>query len=220
LWKDPASTSVPEAIVRIGLYTHTLQDTASHSPCADDAPGATGTSDQGTYMAFENGGLNLHFGATCATVPHLAGHIQETATGDAALPLRDYTALKMTLDELIAFGNTVAKPEGWIVNPQLLPGDVTGGRNALGRSAQDLGDALVGSIASGTEWSGAETYRSGIVTRPLQQKQAVDRLHAMNAALKAYSEELRAASGGEPFAPLELMPGNAADPNDTGVCFK
>lgn len=220
LWKDPASTSVPEAIVRIGLYIHSLQDTASHSPCADEAPGAAGNSDQGTYMAFEGGGVKLHFGATCATVAHLAGHLQETATGDAPLPLRDYTALKMTLDELIAFGNRVAKPEGWIVNPQLLPPDVTGGRNALGRNAQDLSDALVGSIASGTEWSGAETYRSGIVTRPLQQKEAIDRLHAVNAALLAYSEELRAAPGGEPFAPFELMPGNAADPNDTGVCFK
>jgi hypothetical protein len=220
LWKDPASTSVPEAIVRIGLYTHTLQDTASHSPCADDAPGATGTSDQGTYMAFENGGVKLHFGATCAAVPHIAGHIQETATGDAPLPLRDYTALKMTLDELIVFGNVVAKSEGWIVNPQLLPPDVTGGRNALRKSAQDISDELVGIIAGGTEWSGAETYRSGIVTRPLQEKEAIDRLHAMNAALLAYSEQLRTASGGEPFAPLELMPGNAADPNDSSVCFK
>jgi hypothetical protein len=220
LWKDPASASVPEQVVRIGLYTHSLQDTASHAPCADDAPGATGKRDQGTYMAFEDGGVKLHFGATCATVQHLAGHIAETATGDAPLPLRDYTALKMTLAELIAFGNAVAKPEGWIVNPQLLPPDVIGGHNALGKSARDLSDALVGTIASGTEWSGSETYRSGIVTRPLQQKEAIDRLHAMNTALLAYSDELRAASGGAPFVPLELMPGNAADPNESSVCFK
>lgn len=220
LWKDPASTSVPEQIVRFGLYTHSLQDTASHSPCADEAPGSTGKSDPGTYMAFENGGVKLHFGSTCATVAHLVGHIQETATGDAPLPLRDYTALKMTLDELIAFGNAVAGPQGWIVNPQLLPSDVTGGRNTLGKSAQDLSDALVGSIAGGAEWSGAETYRSGLVTRPLQEKEAIDRLHALNAGLKAYSDELRTASGSAPFAPLELMPGNAADPNDGSVCFK
>jgi hypothetical protein len=58
------------------------------------------------------------------------------------------------------------------------------------------------------------------VTRPLQKKEAIDRLHAMNAGLLAYSEQLRTASGGEPFAPLELMRGNAADPSDSSVCFK
>jgi hypothetical protein len=169
LWKDPTSTSVPIQLVRIGLYLHSLQDTASHATyCGDDAPSPPGGKDPGSYMALEKGGVKLHFGSSCAATPHLAGHIQETGTGDAPLPLRDYTSLNLTLEELIVFGNQVAKAHGWLSNPELLPSDVIGGRNGLGQTAKDLETLLVGRIVSGTEWTRGEVYTSGIVTKPLQ----------------------------------------------------
>jgi hypothetical protein len=147
--------------------------------------------------------------------------VQETGTGDKSLPLRDYVALNNTVDELIVFGNEVARQNGWIANPELLPSDVVGGKNAQNRSAADLKAELVGTTQPGTEYSGTEVYRSGIVTLPLQQTNALDRLHAMNAALAQYSDTIRARSSTpSTFVPLEHMPGNAANPNDTSVCWK
>src|ERR1700679_2266586 len=96
------------------LYLHVMQDTASHATfCGDDAPSPPGGSDIGTYMAQkptppgQPGSVRLSFGTYCATGPHIARHVQET--GSINLPLRDFTALNMTVDELIIFGNTVAK---------------------------------------------------------------------------------------------------------------
>lgn len=127
----------------------------------------------------------------------------------------------MTIDELIVFGNAVAKPNGWIVNPQLLPPDLSGGKSAAGATAADLRARLVGTIASGQPWTRAEVYRSGQVTLPLQQLAPADRLHAMNAALAAYSDEQRAHTPGTArFAPFRQMPGNSASAGDTSVCFK
>ncbi|HET9620900.1 MAG TPA: hypothetical protein VFP84_06025 [Kofleriaceae bacterium] len=222
LWLDPAMPPVPVQVARIGLYLHTLQDTASHSTfCGDDAPSPPGGSDVGSYMAMGSGGVQLVFGTYCAIGPHIASHVQETGTGEQPLPLRDYVALNMTVDELIVFGNGVAKANGWIVNPQLLPPNVTGGRSAAGASAEDLRARLVGTIVSGQRWTRAEAYRSAAVTRPLQQPISLDRLHAMNAALAAYSDELRARSpAGQRFTPFQQMPGNSASPGDTSVCFK
>jgi hypothetical protein len=221
LWKDPNSTSVPVQLVRIGLYVHVLQDTASHATyCGDDAPSPPGGRDPGSYMTLENDGVKLHFGSSCAAGPHLAGHIQETGTGDAPLPLRDYTTLNLTLEELIVFGNKVAKAHGWLSNPELLPPDVVGGRNALGQTAKDLETLLVGGIVSGQEWTRGEAYSSGIVTRPLQIAEPKDRLKAMNATLISYSENLAKQLNRAGFVPLELMPGNSPDPNDRKVCFE
>jgi hypothetical protein len=139
LWKSPKPTPVPVQIARFGLYLHVLQDTSSHATyCGDDAPTPPGGGDPGTYMYMSDGTVTLSFGNSCATGPHLAGHIQETGTGDAPLPLRDYVALNNTVDELIVFGNAVARKEGWIVNPELLPPDVVGGKSAQGQSAADL----------------------------------------------------------------------------------
>lgn len=222
LWLDPAAPPVPVQVARIGLYLHTLQDTASHSTfCGDDAPSPPGGSDVGTFMAMAAGGVQLTFGTYCAVGPHIAGHVQETGTGDQPLPLRDYVALNMTVDELIVFGNGVARANGWIVNPQLLPPNVTGGKSAAGATAAELRARLVGTIVSGQPWTRAEVYRSGAVTRPLQQTAPTDRLHAMNAALMAYSDERRAqAPATARFTPFQPMPGNSASPGDTAVCFK
>jgi hypothetical protein len=100
----------------------TLQDTASHATyCGDDAPSPPGGGDVGTYTAIAAEGVRLQFGASRAAGPHIAGHLEETGTGDKPLPVRDYTALNATLKELVVFGNVVAKPQGWIVNPELLP---------------------------------------------------------------------------------------------------
>jgi len=222
LWLDPAAPPVPVQVARIGLYLHTMQDTSSHSTfCGDDAPSPPGGSDVGTYMAMGAQGIQLRFGTYCAIGPHIAGHVQETGTGDQPLPLRDYVALNMTIDELIVFGNSVAKPNGWIVNPQLLPPDLAGGRSTAGASAADLRARLVGTIVSGQPWTRAEVYRSGAVTLPLQQLAPLDRLHAMNAALKVYSDEQRAQTPAAlRFTPFQLMPGNSASPRDTSVCFK
>jgi len=224
LWKDPSAPAVPVQVARIGIYLHALQDTASHATyCGDEAPSPPGGGDPGTYMAMTPQGVQLNFGHSCATGPHVAGHVQETATGDAPLPLRDYTALGATLDELIAFGNTVARPNGWISNPDLLPpNDRTAvGKNGRGQTAADLKALLVGTIVKGKPWTRGESYRSGVVTRPLQQVKALDRLRAMNAALASYGDTLRAeATNPARFVPLELMPGNARDPNDRTVCFK
>lgn len=221
LWKDPESTSVPIQLVRIGLYLHTLQDTASHATyCGDDAPSPPGGKDPGSYMSLEKDAVKLHFGLSCAATPHLAGHIQETGTGDAALPLRDYTTLNLTLEELIVFGNRVAKAHGWLSNPELLPPDVAGGRNKLGQTAKDLENLLVGKIVSGQEWTRGEVYTSGIMTKPLQMTQPLDRLKTMNTALIAYSEDLKRQLKGTRFVSMELMPGNSADPSDTKACFE
>ena len=168
------------------------------------------------------GNILLSFGNSCATGPHLAGHLQETGTGDNPLPLRDYVALNNTVDELIVFGNSVARDQdGWIANPELLPPDVVGGRSAQGRNAAELKVILVGTITQGTAYSRAEVYKSGVVTLPLQQTNSLDRLHAMNAALAAYGEEVRKRSANPAkFVPFEHMPGNSANPNDTSVCWK
>ena len=224
LWKEPKPTPVPPQIAKIGLYLHVLQDTSSHSTyCGDDSPTPPGGCDPGTYMyKGANGEIRLAFGNGCANSPHLAGHAQETGTGDDPLPLRDYTALNITVDELIVWGNEVAKlQKGWIINPELLPPDTVGGRNAQGKSAADIKAELVGTIASGTAYSQVEVYQSGVVTLPLQQANSLDRLHAMNKALGDFSATLSKRSRNPAtFVPLEHMPGNSADPNDTSVCWK
>ncbi len=222
LWKSPKPTPVPVQIARFGLYLHVLQDTSSHATyCGDDAPTPPGGGDPGTYMFLTDNTVQLSFGNSCATGPHLAGHVQETGTGDSPLPLRNYVALNNTVDELIAFANAVARKEGWIANPELLPPDVVGGKNAQGQSAADLKAALVGTIVSGQPYSRAEVYKSGVVTLPLQQVNSQDRLTAMNAALAAYGEMVKKRSANPAqFVPFEHMPGNSANPNDTSVCWK
>jgi len=221
LWKAPVPIPVPVQVARMGLFLHVLQDTSSHATyCGDDAPSPPGGSDRGTYMFMGSGAVQVLFGDSCATSPHLAGHVQETGTGDNPLPLRVYVALNNTVDELINFGTQVAsKQAGWIVNPELLPPDVVGGKNAQGFSAADLKATLVGTIVSGTPYSSAEVYASGKVTLPLQQTKSLDRLHAMNQALGQYSQTLRKQSpNAGAFVPLEPMPGNSFDPKDTKVC--
>jgi hypothetical protein len=166
--------------------------------------------------------VQVLFGDSCASSPHLAGHVQETGTGANALPLRVYVALNNTVDELTNFGTQVAsKQAGWIANPDLLPPDVIGGKSAQGFSAADLKATLVGTIVSGKPYSSAEVYASGVVTLPLQQTKSLDRLHAMNQALGKYSATLRQQprqSGS--FVPLEPMPGNSFDPKDTRACWR
>jgi hypothetical protein len=79
----------------------------------------------------------------------------------------------------------------------------------------------VGTIVEGRVWTRGETYRSGVVTLPLQQVKPLDRLHAMNAALTSYSETVRGQSANAArFTAPEPMPGSAKDPGDTSVCFK
>jgi hypothetical protein len=219
LFDDPAKPPVPVQVARIGLYLHSLQDASSHATfCGDDAPSPPGGSDSGTYMAMDSAGVKLVFGTYCATGPHLASHVQETGTGDASLPLRVYVALNNTLDELIIFGNTVAKAHGWIVNPGLLPPDVIGGRSAAGDTAADLKARLVGRIVQGQAWSRAEVYASGVVTLPLQRTGAQDRLNTMNAALAAYSKTLTTADPA--LTALQPMPGNSGNPGDAAACFR
>ncbi|MBV9067832.1 MAG: hypothetical protein JO093_11405 [Acidobacteria bacterium] len=222
LWKAPTPTPVPVQIARIGIYLHVLQDTSSHSTyCGDDAPTPPGGGDPGTYMYESKGNYLLSFGTSCATSPHLAGHIQETGTGDSPLPLRDYVALNNTVDELIAFGNNVALAHGWIANPELLPPDVVGGRSEQGPNAADLKNTLIGTIVKGTAYSRAEVYKSGVVTLPLQKPNSHERLTAMNKALADYGEVVRKrAAHPETFVPFEHMPGNSADPLDESVCWK
>src|SRR5205085_9998152 len=92
LWKDPAAPPVPVQVARIGIYLHSLQDTSSHATyCGDDAPSPPGGSDRGTYMFMGqlqgNSAVQVLFGDSCASSPHLAGHVQETGTGDNPLPL-------------------------------------------------------------------------------------------------------------------------------------
>jgi hypothetical protein len=223
LWKSKIPIPVPVQIARLGHYLHAMQDSSSHSTyCGDEAPSPPDGGSAGTYMYMDGTNVKLAFGNSCAMSPHIAGHVQETGTGDNPLPLRVYTALNMTVDELIEFGNNVAKHhEGWIVNPELLPPDVVGGKSAQGASAADLKTSLVGKIVSGTAYSRAEVYQSGVVTLPLQQTNTVDRLTAMNTALAAYGEVVRMRSASpSAFVPFEHMPGNASNPNDTSVCWK
>jgi len=222
LYLAPTPGPVPLQIARFGLYLHCLQDSSSHSTfCGDDAPAPPGGRDPGTYMyTASDGHIQLSFGSSCASSPHLAGHVQETGTGDAPLPLRDYVALNNTVDELIAFGNAVALKNGWIANPELLPPDVGGGKNAQGDSAETLKSALVGHIVSGTEYSRVEVYESGIVTLPLQQPNVLDRLHAMNQALADYGAKAKQRSAHpEQFVAFQLMPGNSTDRYAKNVCW-
>ncbi|HKR62084.1 MAG TPA: hypothetical protein VJZ00_00015 [Thermoanaerobaculia bacterium] len=215
LWKSPDAEPVPVQLARFGHYLHVLQDTSSHATyCGDDAPTPPGGGDDGTYMYEKSAGqYALSFGNSCANSPHLAGHVQETGTGDAPLPLRDYVALNNTFDELILFGNGIARARGWLANPELLPPDLPRG--------EPLKQLLVGRIVSGQPYSRAEVYESGIVTRPLQEKNSLDRLHAMNRALADYSEAVRKRSANPAaFVPFDQLPGNSTDPRDTSVCWK
>lgn len=217
LWKSNPPVPVPVQLARFGLYLHVLQDTSSHATyCGDDPPSPPNGGDPGTFMyTAADGTIQLSFGNSCAMSPHLAGHVQETGTGDAALPLRDYVALNNTVDELILFANEVAKHQpGWVVNPELLPPDVVGGKNARGQSAADLKTVLVGKIVSGQPYSMVEQYQSGVVTRPLQIPHSQERLHAMNLALAQYNDTVK------PKVRFEHLPGNSADPKDTRVCWK
>jgi hypothetical protein len=226
LWKDPVPVPVPVQVARMGLWLHILQDTSSHATyCGDDAPSPPGGSDIGTYMFTDPADpttFNVLFGSSCATSPHLAGHVQETGTGDNPLPLRDYVALNNTVDELINFGNQVAlKHPGWIVNPELLPPNVVGGINGQGLNAADLKTELVGKIVQGTAYSSAEVYRSGVVTLPLQVKDPLERLHAMNRALGDYSATVGSRwTRPVTFTAFEPMPGNSFDPKNTSVCWR
>jgi hypothetical protein len=223
LWKAAVPIPVPVQVARMGLFLHVLQDTSSHATyCGDDAPSPPGGSDRGTYMFKGSSSVQVLFGDSCATSPHLAGHVQETGTGQNALPLRVYVALNNTVDELINFGTQVAsKQAGWIVNPELLPPDVVGGKSAQGFSAAELKATLVGVIVSGKPYSSAEVYTSGLVTLPLQQEKSLDRLHAMNQALGKYSATVRTqAKQPSSFVPFEPMPGNSFDPKDTSVCWR
>ena len=224
LWKDPTSNSVPVQLARIGLYLHMLQDTSSHATyCGDDAPSPPGGTDAGTYMFNSDSTTNaikILFGSSCASSPHLAGHVQETGTGNDPLPLRDYVALNNTVDELIVFGNEVAlKHPGWIINRELLPPNLVE-KNAQGFTAADLKAQLVGSVVSGVPYSRAEVYQSAVVTLPLQLKDAVQRLQAMNRALGIFSEVLRKRSArSDRFVALEPMPGNSFNAGDKSVCW-
>jgi hypothetical protein len=226
LWKDPVPVPVPVQIARMGLWLHMLQDTSSHATyCGDDAPAPPGGSDPGTYMftaPTDPTIFNVSFGSSCAASPHLAGHVQETGTGNSPLPLRDYVALNNTVDELINFGNEVAlRHPGWIVNPKLLPPDVVGGKSGMGQSADDLKTELVGKIVQGTAYSNAEVYQSGVVTLPLQIKDPLERLHGMNRALGDYSAALgRGWKHSKAFIPFEPMPGNSFDPKSATVCWR
>jgi len=223
LWLSPSPGPVPLQVARIGIWLHVMQDTSSHSTyCGDDAPTPPGGCDPGTFMSIVGDQVKVSFGNSCATGPHLAGHVQETGTNTNPLPLRDYVALNNTVDELINFGNQVAlKYPGWIVNPELLPPDVVGGKSRQGFSADDLKATLVGKIASGTPYSRAEVYQSGVVTLPLQQTNALDRLHAMNAALGNYSQTVQKQSANpSAFRAFQPMPGNSFLKDDTSVCWK
>ena len=215
LWMDDVPRPVPVQLARIGMYLHVLQDTSSHATyCGDDAPSPPGGTDAGTYMYLKekNGEkrVQLSFGDSCANSPHLAGHVQETGTGDNPLPLRVYVSLNNTVDELIQFGNSVAKQHGWIANPTLLPPDLER-PNGQGQNAAALKATLVGTIVSGTAYSRAEIYKSGVVTLPLQQTNSMERLHKMNAALAKYGETIG--------VKMTQLPGNSADKNDTSVCW-
>ena len=221
LWMDREPRPVPVQIARIGLYLHTLQDASSHATyCGDDAPSPPGGNDIGTYMyQSDESTVTFKLGASCAASPHLASHVQETGTGDNPLPLRVYVALNNTVDELIMFGNNVAKQHGWIANPELLPPDLER-PNAQGQTAAQLKATLVGTIVSGTAYSRAEVYKSGVVTLPLQETNSLQRLHRMNAALAEYGEKVRKASANPArFVPFQHMPGNSANPRDTSVCW-
>jgi len=225
LWKDPNSDSVPVQLARVGLYLHVLQDTSSHATyCGDEAPTPPGGSSPGTFMFISDPRTNtvkVSFGSSCASSPHLASHVQETGTGDEPLPLRDYVALNNTVDELIIFGNEVAlKHPGWIVNRELLPPNLVE-KNQQGFTANDLKAELIGTIVSGTPYSRAEIYESGVVTSPLQLADALQRLHALNRALGSFSDTLRKRSPhARSFIALEPMPGNAFDPQDRTVCWR
>ena len=214
-----ADRPVPVQVARFGLYLHSLQDSSSHATyCGDDAPTPPGGCDRGTYMyAVDDKTMKLSYGSSCAQGPHLAGHIQETGTGnDKALPLRVYASLNITLDELIEFGNKVAKTNGWIANPDLLPPDLTG-PNGRGQTAEALKKELVGTITSGQPYSRGEVYSSGVVTLPLQQPIPYDRLHAMNKALVDYGKKVQGSNTA--FTPFQPMPGNSDDPSNTTVCW-
>jgi len=80
------------------------------------------------------------------------------------------------------------------------------------------GGCIYRTIQTGTKYSNAEVYKSGIVSLPLQQTDALDRLHAMNLALSNYSDGLRKKT--RTLVPFEPMPGNSPDATSTSVCWK
>lgn len=222
LWLDPSHPTVPVQVARVAHYLHALQDRSSHGTyCGDDAPHENSVNDSGSYIATAGTNFAFNYGETCAQQYHLQSHVQETGTGAAALPLRVYTALNMTLNELIVFGNSVALPSGWIANKELLPANASGALNGQGRSAADLANEVVGTIVKGKAYTGAEQYASGVATLPLQQTAQAQRLAAMNAALVSYGSTVKGRSANPgAFVPFTLMPGNAASATDTSVCWK
>lgn len=74
-------------IAPLGLYLHTIQDSASHSTyCGDEAPAPPDGGDPGTKMFLNGNDVNLLFGNSCGASPHLASHLQETGSGERTSP--------------------------------------------------------------------------------------------------------------------------------------
>lgn len=164
---------------------------------------------------------------SCATLSRSRGAAVETATNSLrpramqliTVPRGATGMLTIPRYESHECRATTARGE-LFGNPELLPPNVVGGKNAQAFSAAHVKATLVGKIVSGTAYSSAEVYASGIVTLPLQRVKALDRLHALNRALGDYSGTLRKQSQRPAaFVALEPMPGNSFDPTNTSVCW-
>ena len=144
----------------MAIYLHSMQDRVSHQYCGDGSfarLGPNGTSFQYNYR------LNL-----CTNSAHALGHYEELGVAD--LPLRVFTALNLTYDELSAFA---------LAMRPTYPGWFQSGAPIFDKQA------MVGKIGqdSAAEFSAFEKYVPGRCTAPLTIPGALDRMNAMNTAI-------------------------------------
>ena len=159
---------VPEALARLGFYLHALQDRASHAYCGDSSyASASGSTFQYTYSQ-----------RACTNANHNTGHFYEVGQATAQngavymLPLRDFTTLRYTYDELKWFKEAYRGQ-----NPAWFKSDFT----ELSK------DALIGTSA--TDQDGATVYTASAapvsITAGLAKTDAAARVNAIQAAVTA-----------------------------------
>jgi hypothetical protein len=162
-------------VAQMGIYLHSLQDRPSHAAYCGNL--------SGSYMQFlSTGDIQLNYNTNCGAYPHAVTHMQEFGTGSRSLPLRSYTGLTYTFDELVFFARYygTAHPE-WFRDSSVL--------DDANDTLAALKGALVGTVASYAQATGdyyphSAAYVSGKVTLPLQQVSGTTRHDHMVQAMK------------------------------------
>ena len=156
-----STAAVPAELVRMAVYLHSVQDRVSHQYCGDASLARTADAGSGFIYSYSM--------LMCSSINHAQGHFDEI--GRPTLPLRVFTALNITYDELQKFAEAMRLTHSdWFSAPAPL----------------FLKEDLVGRISTDSPdggYSGIEIYVPARLTTPLTVSGASSRMNAMNAAI-------------------------------------